>query len=76
MSVKEKMETENIQDGIEVVKFKPQIENIETKISYNKILVKADCKIKCIYQSKTGSTYIAQKEIPIMGFLDIENIDE
>lgn len=42
MSVKEKMETENIQDGIEVVKFKPQIENIETKISYNKILVKAD----------------------------------
>ena len=55
------METENIQDGIEVVKFKPQIENIETKISYNKILVKADCKIKCIYQSKTGSTYIAQK---------------
>lgn len=76
MSVKEKLETENIQDGIEVIKFKPQIENIETKISYNKILVKADCKIKCIYQSKTGSTYICQKEIPVMGFLDIENIDE
>lgn len=76
MSVKDKIETENIQEGIEIVKFKPTIENIETKISYNKILVKADCKIRCIYQSKTGSTYIAQKEIPIMGFLDIENIDE
>lgn len=76
ISVKEKLETENIQDGIEVIKFKPKIENIETKISYNKILVKADCKMKCIYQSKTGSTYMAQKEIPVMGFLDIENIDE
>lgn len=76
ISVKEKLETENIQEGIEVVKFKPKVENIETKISYNKILVKADCKIKCVYQSKSGSTYMVQKEVPVMGFLDIENIDE
>ena len=61
MSVKEKMETENIQDGIEVVKFKPQIENIETKISYNKILVKADCKINA-YTNLKQEVHILRKK--------------
>jgi len=76
ISVKEKIEIENLQENIEVIKFKTNIENIEKKISYNKILVKADCKVKCIYQAEGSNIYIAQKEIPIMGFLDIENVDE
>lgn len=76
ISVKEKLEIENLQERIEVIKFKPNIENIEKKISYNKILVKADCQMKCIYQSESGSIYQCKKEVPIMGFLDIENVDE
>ena len=53
-----------------------RIRNVEKKISYNKVLIKADCELKCLYQTENGHIYLDKKEVPIMGFLDIENVEE
>lgn len=74
--MKEKIETENLQETIEVVQITHSIRNVEKKISYNKVLIKADCELKCLYQTENGHIYLAKKEVPIMGFLDIENVEE
>lgn len=76
IGLKEKIETENLQDNIEVVQIIQNIRDVEKKISYNKVLIKADCEIKCLYQTENGHIYLAKKEVPIMGFLDIENVEE
>ena len=76
IGVKEKIETENLQENIEVVQITHNIRNVEKKISYNKVLIKADCELKCLYQTENGHIYLAKKEVPIMGFLDIENVEE
>lgn len=76
LSVKEKMEIENLQESIEVVQMTHRIVNIEKKISYNKVLIKADCEMKCLYQTENGHIYVAKKNVPLMGFLDIENVEE
>lgn len=76
INLQEKMEIENLQENIEIVKIEPTITNIEKKMSYNKVLVKADCMIKCLYITETGMAYITKKEVPIMGFLDIENVED
>ena len=76
IGLKEKIDTENLQESIEVVQLSHSIRNIENKISYNKILIKGDCELKCLYQTESGHIYIAKKEVPIMGFLDIEHVEE
>lgn len=76
ISVKEKLEIENTQENIEIIKIRPEIKNVEKKMSYNKVLVKADCEIKCLYMTEAGSIFITKKEVPMMGFLDIENVED
>jgi len=76
ISLKEKLEIQNLQENIEIIKIKPEIRNVEKKMSYNKVLVKADCQINCLYMTEAGSVYITKKEVPMMGFLDIENVED
>ncbi len=76
INLQEKMEIENLQESIEVIKMQPIINNIEKKMSYNKVLVKADCLLKCLYITEAGIIYMAKKEVPIMGFLDINNVED
>lgn len=76
ISLKEKLEIQNLQENIEIIKIKPEIRNVEKKMSYNKVLVKADCQINCLYMTEAGSVYITKKEAPMMGFLDIENVED
>ena len=76
ISMQEKLEIENLQESIEVIKLEPTITNIEKKMSYNKVLVKADCNLKCLYITEAGMVYITKKDVPIMGFLDIENVED
>ena len=76
ISLKEKLEIQNLQENIEIIKIKPEIRNVEKKMSYNKVLVKADCQINCLYMTEAGSVYITKKEVPMMGFIDIENVED
>lgn len=61
----------------EILKATMKIENPEYKISYNKILVKADAIIKIIYiaDSNTMSVETFEKTLPIMGFIESEGMD-
>ena len=76
INVKERLDVENLQENIEVIKINPEIRNIEKKMSYNKVLVKADCMINCLYITEAGMIYITKKEVPVMGFLDINNVED
>lgn len=67
---------DNIDDLAEIMKVNLEIKNKETKISYNKILVKADAIVKIMYL--TGDNRICTKtsSIPVMGFIDMPNISD
>lgn len=62
----------------EVLKATIIIKNIDYKLSYNKILAKADAIIKLIYISDSNKINVEDFEttIPIMGFINSENINE
>ncbi len=60
----------------EILKATMRIENPEYKISYNKILVKADALIKIIYTADNDTMNVEtfEKTLPIMGFIESEGM--
>ena len=66
-------ETDNL---AEVLKVKVDIINREMKTSYNKVLVKADTRVKIMYLTEEGYVKNINTNIPVMGFIDIPNISE
>ena len=62
----------------EILKAIMRIENIDYKISYNKILAKADAIVKIIYVSDTENATIETYEtiLPVMGFITSDNLQE
>ena len=67
---------DNIDDLAEIMKTNAQIINKETKISYNKILAKADLSVKILYLTEDNRINIVKTKLPIMGFIDIPNISD
>lgn len=60
----------------EILKVNVEIVNKDFKISYNKILAKAELETKMLYLMEDGKIKSVEKQIPIMGFIDIPNIAE
>lgn len=52
------------------------IMNREEKISYNKVLSKADCKVDVIYINEDENIRNITHIVPVMGFIDMPGIDE
>ena len=67
---------DNIDNLAEIMKASLRITNKETKISYNKVLVKADLQIKLLYLTEDNRINTVEGNIPIMGFVDMPNISE
>lgn len=67
---------DSVDDLAEIMKVNLDIRNREIKVSYNKILVKADCIVKIMYL--TGDNRICTKtaSIPVMGFVDMPNVTD
>ena len=67
-------------DGIdnlsEILKTNVDVINIETKKSYNKVLIKADLYAKIMYLTDDGRINSVESKIPIMGFIDMPDITE
>ncbi len=61
---------------VEILKSEININNKETKTSYNKVLAKADANVKIMYLTEDGELKVINANIPVMGFIDIENISE
>ena len=71
-----KLKLDNLEDEREKLKVNIDITNKDTKISYNKILAKADSKLKILYLTEDGRICVVSATLPIMGFIDMENISE
>lgn len=61
---------------IEILKTTISVGNIENKISYNKILSKAEVNIKILYLLNTGKISKVDTNIPIMNFIDMEKVTD
>jgi len=67
---------DNIDNLAEILKTEIKVINRDFKISYNKILAKADVNVRIMYLTEDNRINCVEKSIPIMGFIDIQNISE
>lgn len=73
---KDTVSIENIDNLSEIMKVKVSIENKENKISYNKVLTKADTKLKIMYITDDNRINTVTTTIPVMGFIDMQDVSE
>ncbi len=76
VSIREDLSIDNSLEIAEILKTNIEIQNIENKISYNKVLTKADANIKIIFLTEDEKIQKMETSIPIMSFIDIEKITE
>lgn len=60
----------------EILRADFSIINKDIKISYNKILAKADINVKMIYLTEDNRIRSVEEKIPVMGFIEMMNISE
>ena len=60
----------------EILRADFSIINKDIKISYNKILAKADINVKMIYLTEDNRIRSIEEKIPVMGFIEMMNISE
>lgn len=60
----------------EILKANCEITNKEYKMSYNKILIKADASVRIIYLTEENTIQTVSSQIPVMGFIDVPDISE
>ena len=75
-SIREDIAIDNNLQLSEIIKTNIEITNVENKISYNKVLAKADAKVKIIFLTEDEKIQAVETTIPIMSFVDVENITE
>lgn len=73
---KENINIDNIDNLAEILKACVTICGKDTKISYNKILTKAEADIKIMYLTEDNRINSVNSKIPIVGFIDMPNISE
>lgn len=73
---KDTLMIDGIDDLCEIVKTNVDIVNRETKVSYNKVLAKAEVSIKIMYLTEDNRINCVKGKIPVMGFIDIQNVSE
>ena len=67
---------DSIDNLSEILKVDIKVINKEIKVSYNKILVKADACCKIIYLTDDGRICKTSQLIPVMGFIDMQDITD
>ena len=75
-SLKEELKVNGTDIISDILKVDTNISNKEVKISYNKVLSKADLMVKILYLTKDGRIEKAEENFPLMSFIDLENIKE
>ncbi len=61
---------------VEILKKEVRIVNKDFKISYNKVVAKSEVNVRILYLTEDGKINFVEKVLPIMGFIDMENITE
>lgn len=73
---KDTVAIDNVDNLSEIMKVVISLENKENKISYNKVLTKADSVFKIMYLTDDGRINTVNATIPVMGFIDIQDVNE
>ena len=67
----------NAEDDLaEIMRVSFDISGMETKTSYNKVLIKANANVSIMYLTEDNKISNASGQIPIMGFIDMPNVTE
>ena len=73
---KENISIDNIDNLVEILKLNVGIGNKDIKISYNKVLTKAEAEVKMVYLTEDNRINKTMATIPIIGFVDIQDVNE
>jgi LysM repeat protein len=74
--IKEEIKVPDMDNVAEILKTNIIIKNNETKVSYNKVLAKAEAEIFVMYLTEDNRISTVNITFPIMSFIDLENIKE
>ena len=67
----------NSEDNLaEILKANVCISNKDVKISYNKILTKADAEVRIMYLTEDNRIGTVSARVPVVGFIDIPDVTE
>lgn len=73
---KDTVSIDNIDNLVEILSADINIINNDLKLSYNKVLVKSDANVKIMYLTDDNRICNIEVNIPIMGFIDMQNIND
>ena len=73
---KDNISIDNIDNLAEILKTDIAIVDKDFKVSYNKILAKAEAHVKIMYLTEDNRINKVDTKIPIVGFIDIPNVTE
>lgn len=74
--VKDTISIDNVDNLAEILKIDVCICDKDIKISYNKILTKAEAQIKLMYLTEDNRINSVTARIPVVGFIDIPSVTE
>ena len=73
---KDTIAVNNIDSIAEILKVNVNICDKDVKVSYNKILTKAEAQVKILYLTEDNRICCTNAKIPIVGFIDIQDVNE
>lgn len=74
--LKDAIEINAEDDLAEIMRVSFAISDMETKTSYNKVLIKANANVSIMYLTEDNKISNALGQIPIMGFIDMPNVTD
>lgn len=75
-NIKETINIDSKDNLAEILKCNLRIINKDTKISYNKILAKAEVELKIVYLTEENQIKVINCNLPVVGFIDMQNVTE
>ena len=73
---KDNISIDNADNLAEILKANIELTDADLKISYNKVLTKAEAVVKLMYLTEDNRVVTITYKIPVVGFIDIQDVSE
>lgn len=73
---KDNIQIDNMDNLAEILKTKVSLVDKDIKISYNKVLTKSEAEVRIMYLTEDNRINTINYKIPVVGFVDIQNVTE
>lgn len=73
---KDNISIDNVDNLAEILKVNVKMCNQDIKVSYNKVLTKAEAEFRIMYLTEDNRINSVTAQIPVVGFVDIQNVTE